>query len=73
MNTLFECAALAAVLSPVAVLAALNSWLWLTGEEGTLLVPSTRPYPSMPVEAVVEVEPVRPATPANDPEIRRAA
>ena len=73
MNTIVEYAALAAVLSPVALLAAINFWLWLTGEEGTLLVPSNRPYPSMPVEAVVEATPVRPAIPANEPELRRAA
>jgi hypothetical protein len=72
MNTIVEFAALAAVLSPVAALAGLNFWLWLTGEEGTLLVPWHRPYPSMPV-AIVEAKPVRPMTPANDAEIRRAA
>ena len=72
MNTIVEYAALAAVLSPVAVLAAINFWLWLTGEEGTLLVPFHRPFPSIPMEAA-ETTPVRPAIPANEPELRRAA
>ena len=73
MNTIAEYAALVAVLSPVAAIAGLNFWLWLTGEEGTLLVPSHRPYPSIPLDVVVEAKPVQPAIPANESELRRAA
>lgn len=45
MNPLIEYLALAAFLSPVAVLLAMNLWLVALGEEGSLLFPSLRPYP----------------------------
>ena len=45
MNTIVEYAPLIALMSPVLVLAGLNAWLKVKGEEGTLLFPSRSPYP----------------------------
>ena len=39
MNFIHEYALLAAVLAPVAVIVAMNVWLALAGERGTLLLP----------------------------------
>jgi len=62
----------AAFLSPVLVLVALNAWLRLQGEEGTLLMPSRRPFPSFPLAAAAGSAPVRPDA-ANDGEMLEAA
>lgn len=40
MNALQAVVPIAAAAAPVLVLAAMNSWLWLTGERGTLLLPA---------------------------------
>jgi hypothetical protein len=47
MNTFVELAPYAAFLAPAIVLAAMNLWLMLTGEEGTLFFPTWRPYPAV--------------------------
>lgn len=52
MNTFVEIVPLAAALAPAIVLATINVWLFLTGEEGTLLLPTRRPYPEVRLPAV---------------------
>jgi hypothetical protein len=51
MNTFVELAPLAAALAPAIVLATINAWLFLTGEEGTLLLPTSRRYPEIRLPA----------------------
>jgi len=51
MKTFVEYLPLVALLSPVLVLAAVNIWLRLSGEEGTLLFPSAGAYPEVEVNA----------------------
>jgi hypothetical protein len=71
-------APLAALLTPVLAIAALNLLLALGGERGTLLLPIPGPLgrrvrrlsaPSLPVTR----SPLQAHAPANDPEFRRAA
>ena len=66
MNAIAEFVPLAALLTPAIVLAGMNAWLALTGEEGTLLLPTHRPYP------VVELPPV-PTAPVLEVADRREA
>lgn len=51
MNTFVEFVPLAAFLAPAIVLATINAWLFLMGEEGTLLLPTRRPYPEVRLPA----------------------
>jgi hypothetical protein len=69
---------LVAFASPVLALAALNLYLALDGERGTLLLPSTGsprsafgPRAESVLPATLARRPSRP--PANDPDFRRAA
>ena len=77
MNAFLEYAPLAALLSPVFVLAALNAWLALKGEEGTLLMPSRGPFPAVTLPSMAS--PARALEPELDdqvvmePEYREAA
>ena len=77
MNLFIEnYAQLFAIAAPVLTLAAMNLFLALGGERGTLLLPSPAPF-RMAVRAANTVPAATaPATreaPANDPEFRRAA
>ena len=63
MNALLEYAPLAALLSPVFVLVGLNAWLALKGEEGTLLMPSRRPFPAITLPSMAS------PAPAMEPEL----
>jgi len=74
MNTLFECLPYVAALSSVLVVAALNVYLRLSGEEGTLLFPSGRAYPEVEVNAA-RFSPPSPIVeqPAPVEEFRKAA
>ena len=77
MNLFIEnYAQLFAVAAPVVTLAAMNLFLALGGERGTLLLPNTGPF-EMRLRAANTVPattaPARPAAPANDPAFHRAA
>ena len=52
MDALHEVAFLAAVLLPVGVVALLNLVLAVTGESGTLLLPSLRRFPTLDLSGV---------------------
>ena len=77
MDFLHEYALLVAVALPVAVVGVINLVLAVTGESGTLLLPSLRDYPSieMPqVETAPEALVPEVATvPADNEEYRKAA
>ena len=68
-----------ALLAPVAVIAAINLCLYLTGERGTLLLPARSGYPltgldRMPVaQKAPEAAPVTPAETEFEEELRLAA
>ena len=63
MDFFTEYGLLVAVAAPVAVVVALQVYLFATGERGTLLLPSLRPYESLAIEpaseAVARDEPPR--------------
>ena len=59
MNTFFEYLPLAALLSPVLVVVAMNVALRLAGEEGTLLIPGTDAYPGAAMPDVASFFPDR--------------
>lgn len=77
MEFINEYSLLFVVALPVAIVVGINLVLGLTGESGTLLLPSLRGYPSIElprVEATPEV--AKPATviePVNQGEYRKAA
>ena len=77
MNTFFEYLPLAALLSPVLVVAAMNVALRFTGEEGTLLFPGHGAYPAVAMPEVAHFFPSRePAMEEQEmpePEFRKAA
>ena len=79
MNLFIEnYAQLFAIAVPVLTLAALNVFLALGGERGTLLLPSAAvfrmAFPAVAANAVPANKPVEePKAPANDPDFRRAA
>jgi len=83
MNPFNEYALLVAVAAPVLAIVGLNVLLWIGGERGTLLVPTTRDRLSAWDEtpaATTGVTDETPAStgkaidaPANDEEARRAA
>ena len=49
MNFIQEYALLIAVATPVAVIVAIQVWLVLSGERGTLLLPSQKRFPSVEI------------------------
>lgn len=63
MDFFAEYGLLVAVAAPVAVVVALQVYLFLAGERGTLLLPSLRPYESIAIEptteALAQAEPPR--------------
>ena len=81
MNLFTEYGLLVAVATPVAVVVALQVFLFIAGESGTLLLPSLRPYESSALEPLsevrIEAEPPRTVFAANveveDPLERLAA
>jgi hypothetical protein len=78
MNAFETLLPLAAFASPVLALAALNLYLALDGERGTLLLPSfgsRRPAFGPRAESVLPASFTRgpSRSPANDPDFRRAA
>ncbi|HTS84488.1 MAG TPA: hypothetical protein VMG61_05235 [Usitatibacter sp.] len=68
---------LVAVSAPVSVVLGMNVWLYLRGERGTLLLPTSEGWPSLRLEAAAAVEPAPAAAPAsaaaNDEPYRLAA
>lgn len=78
MDFVHEYALLVVVALPVAIVAGLNVILAVSGESGTLLLPSLKPFPSVDfavaVESTPEVAPVATDIPsANYEEFREAA
>ena len=77
MNLFIEnYAQLFAIAAPVLTLAAMNLFLALGGERGTLLLPSAGPFEAArrAANAVpATTAPSRQEAPANDPDFRRAA
>ena len=62
-----EFALLFAVAVPVVVIVGINAYLWLGGENETLLFPSLRPYPSIDTSArAVDETPAATATVASE-------
>ena len=49
MNFIQEYALLIAVATPVSVIVGIQVWLFMTGERGTLLLPSLRRFPSVDI------------------------
>jgi hypothetical protein len=75
MNAFQVVVPIAAALSPVLVLAAMNAWLWLAGERGTLLLPALGGWPAIGLEeapAIRQGEPRAPAEAYEEP-LRLAA
>lgn len=64
MNVIHEVAMLAAVASPVIVIAAINVSLYLGGERGTLLLPDRAAYPAVVMGSLAVVQ----AYQAKEPE-----
>jgi len=77
MNTFFEYLPLAALLSPVLVVAAMNVALRFTGEEGTLLFPGHGAYPGAAMPEIAHFFPTRETVMEEqempEPEFRKAA
>jgi hypothetical protein len=69
MDFFTEYGLLVAVATPVAVVVALQVYLFVAGERGTLLLPSLKPYESIAIEptseALAEVDPPRTAFATN--------
>ena len=74
MNAFQTLVPLAAAAAPVLTIAALNAWLYLKGERGTLLLPSLGGWPSVDLEAPAmhQGEPEAPAEAYEEP-LRLAA
>lgn len=68
MNALQVVVPIAAAAAPVLVLAALNAWLWLAGERGTLLLPVPAGWPAIALERAPACE-ARPEAPAEAYEV----
>lgn len=64
MNAIQEYALVFAVAIPIVLIAGINMFLVLTGERGTLLLPTPMPMPSNG-PAPVDVQPARAAPPAR--------
>jgi len=77
MNTFFEYLPLAALLSPVMVVAAMNVALRISGEAGTLLFPGAGDYPTANLGHVAHFfpdrEPALEEQEAPEVEYRKAA
>ena len=83
MNFFNEYALLVAVAVPVLAIVGLNVFLWMGGERGTLLMPTTHDRLSMwnaaeaAAKGVTDETPaatgIAVAAPANDEEVRKAA
>ena len=79
MNAFIETYALAfAVAAPILVLAAMNLYLALSGERGTLLLPSASVFEMARGRTAANTVPAsapagRQKSPANDPDFRRVA
>jgi hypothetical protein len=56
MNVIHEVAMLAAVASPMIVIAAINVSLYLAGERGTLLLPDRAAYPTVALDSLAVVQ-----------------
>jgi hypothetical protein len=54
MKFIQEYSLLIAVATPVMVIVGIQIWLFVTGERGTLLLPSLRPYPSVDISEVAK-------------------
>jgi hypothetical protein len=65
MNALQVVVPIAAALSPVLVLAAMNAWLWLAGERGTLLLPALGGWPAVALEMAPAIHQGEPGAPAE--------
>jgi len=61
MSFLHEYALLAAVLFPVGVLVAMQAYLYMNGERGTLLMPMLAGFPKIELEAEPKAVDVSPA------------
>ena len=75
MNAVQAVVPIAAVAAPILVLAAMNAWLWLSGERGTLLLPSLGGWPAIALEeapALHQGDPQAPAEAYEEP-LRLAA
>jgi len=64
MNAL-QVVPIAAAAAPVLVLAAMNAWLWLAGERGTLLLPALGGWPAVALEKAPAIRPAEPQAPAE--------
>lgn len=77
MEFLNEYSLLVVVALPIAIVAGLNLVLGMTGESGTLLLPSLRGYPAVEIPRVETtpeaVEPDLGVTAVNHDEYRKAA
>lgn len=77
--TFQEFALLFAVATPVVVLVGMNAYLWLSGENETLLLPSLKSYPSIDTtpraidETPAETGAIATEAAANEEEERMAA
>ncbi len=56
MNALHEVALIAALASPMLVIAAVNAALYLAGERGTLLFPDRSAFPALALESLPIVQ-----------------
>lgn len=65
MNALQVVVPIAAALSPVLVLTAMNAWLWLAGERGTLLLPAPGRWPAIALEEAPAIHQGEPRAPAE--------
>jgi hypothetical protein len=65
MNALQAVVPIAAAAAPVLVLAAMNAWLWLAGERGTLLLPALGGWPAVALDEAPAVRPAAPEAPAE--------
>ena len=74
MNFIQEYALLIAVATPVSVIVGIQVWLFMTGERGTLLLPSLRRFPSVDIAEAVKVrEPLEAPVIACDTEEQQIA
>ena len=82
MNYVHEYAQIAAVAIPCLAIVAMNVYLWLGGERGTLVMPSFEALPSLvrpeqlrapaPIMTAAQ-QAMAKAVPANDVQVREAA
>jgi hypothetical protein len=74
MNGFQSFVPLAAAAAPALAIAALNAWLYLSGERGTLLLPALGGWPAVELDtpAILQGEPEAPAEAYEEP-LRLAA